>query len=149
MKKILVATDFSALATAALRYAGVLAEQTGAKLIALYADPFEPPVEFTSREVDDLASQIAESRRRAHEELERCVAQNIPAAVDAEAVVVDDRPVRAIVGYAARNDVDLIVMGTHGRGGLERLLLGSVSARVVAESPVPVVVVPRSAAAAA
>ncbi len=148
MKKILVATDFSPLATAALRYAGTLAAQTGAELIALYADPFEPPLEFTSREADDVASAITTSRRLAEEELERCVEQNVPPGVITRVVVVEDHPVPAIVGHARSNGVDLIVVGTHGRGGLERLLLGSVSERVVAESPVPVVVVPRATAAA-
>ncbi|HLJ74914.1 MAG TPA: universal stress protein [Thermoanaerobaculia bacterium] len=148
MKRILVATDFSALATAALRYAGNLAAQTGAELIALYADRFEPPMEFTSREIDDVASAINLSRRRAEEELERCVGQNVPATVHTRVEIVEDNPVPAIIGYAARNGVDLIVVGTHGRGGLQRLLLGSVSERVVAEATVPVIVVPRAAAAA-
>jgi len=148
MKKILVATDFSALATAALRYAGNLAAQTGAELVALYAAMFEPPVEFTSREVNDVASAIDLSRRRAEEELERCVAQNVPATVRARVVVAEDHPVPAIVSYAVRNGVDLIVVGTHVRGGLQRLLLGSVSQRLVAESPVPVMVIPRATAAA-
>ena len=138
MKKILVATDFSGRATEALRHAGKLAAAQGAELIALYADTFEPPVEFTSREVGGIAQSIETSRRRAQEELERCVAQNVPPGVKTQAVVIEDLPVPAIVDYAKRNGVDLIVMGTHGRSGLGRLLMGSVAARVIAESPVPV-----------
>jgi nucleotide-binding universal stress UspA family protein len=147
MKKILVATDFSAPSTTALRYAGKLAQEMGAKLIALYADTFEPPMEFTSREVGGVATAIADSRVRAAEELERCIGQNVSAGVDIETMVVESDPVSAIVGSAVKAGVDLIVVGTHGRGGLERLLIGSVSARVVAESPIPVLVVPRSLAA--
>jgi nucleotide-binding universal stress UspA family protein len=148
MKKILVPTDFSDLATAALREAGQLAAKEGAELIALYADTFEPPVEFTSREIKDVVQSIEVSRKRAHEELERCIGQNVPHDVKAQAVVVEDLPVPAIIGYATRNDVDLIVMGTHGRSGIQRLLLGSVAERVVAESPVPVKTIRREAVGA-
>jgi nucleotide-binding universal stress UspA family protein len=138
MKKILVPTDFSERATEALRHGGELAAAEGAELIALYADTFEPPVEFTSREVGGIAQSIENSRRRAQEELERCLAQNVPPGVKTQAVVIEDLPVPAIVGYAKRHAVDLIVMGTHGRSALGRILMGSVAARVVAESPVPV-----------
>lgn len=146
MKKILVPSDFSALSTAALRYAGSLAAQTGAELVALYADKFLPPLEFTSGGVEDLRAALADSRRMAKEELERCVGQNVPAGVRTTSVVVEDHPVSAIINYAIENGVDSIVMGTRGGGSIERLLLGSVSERVVAESPVPVTLIPPAAA---
>ena len=147
MKTILVGTDFSPIATEALRYAGRLAADSGAELIAVYAHPFEPPMEFTSRAVPDVARSIASSRQRAQEELERCVGENVPPAVRTQAVVVEGHPVTAIITQAARLGADTIVVGSHGRTGIQRLLLGSVSARVVAESPVPVVVVPGTVAA--
>ena len=148
MKKILVPTDFSELATAALRRAGELAAKEGAELIALYADTFEPPVEFTSRDIAGVVSSIEKSRQLAHDELERCIGQNVPSTVKTLAVVIEDLPVPAIIGYAKRNDIDLIVMGTHGRTGLGRLLMGSVAERVVAESPVPVQTIRREAVSA-
>jgi nucleotide-binding universal stress UspA family protein len=55
--------------------------------------------------------------------------------------VLEGNPWREIVDYAERSGVDLVVMGTHGRGGLNRLLLGSVAERVVRASPVPVLTV--------
>lgn len=142
MKKILVATDFTPIATAALRFAGKLAEQTHAELIALYADTFEPPAEFTARAVATVATAIGTSHVRAQEELERCIGQNVPASVTVRAVVVEAPPVIAIVSFARQNGVDMIVVGTHARKGLDRLLLGSVAERVVVESPVPVLIVP-------
>lgn len=145
MKKILVPTDFSDLATAALRHAGELAAKEGAELIALYADTFDPPVEFTSRDIATVVQSIAKSRELAHEELERCIGQNVPSNVKTQAVIIEDLPVPAIIGYAKRNNVDLIIMGTHGRTGLGRLLMGSVAERVVAESPVPVEAIRREA----
>ena len=61
--------------------------------------------------------------------------------VAVEQVRLEGRPSRRIVEYADENDCDLIVMGTHGRGGLDRLLLGSVAERVVRAATVPVMTV--------
>lgn len=143
MKKILVATDFSPIATEALRYAGALAAQTGAQLVALYADTFEPPREFTARDTGNVASAIAASQQRAEEELERCVADNVPPGVPTQVMVVEGHPAPAIVGQAARLAADAIVIGSHGRNALQRMLLGSVSARVATESAIPVIIVPQ------
>lgn len=148
MKKILVPIDFSEIATNALRHAGELAAREGAELVALYADRFEPPPEFTSRDVPSVAHSIDQSRKRAHEELERCVGQNVPGNVKTQVIVVEDLPVPAIIGYAKRNAIDLIVMGTHGRGRIASVFLGSVAERVVAESPVPVKTIRREALSA-
>lgn len=58
-----------------------------------------------------------------------------------ETVRVFGQPAKEIVAYARENDVDAIVMGSHGRTGLDRILLGSVAETVVRRSPVPVTVV--------
>lgn len=61
--------------------------------------------------------------------------------VSFETDVVVGRPARSIVEYAEENDVDAVVMGSHGRDGVSRILLGSVAETVVRRSPVPVTVV--------
>ncbi|WP_247728577.1 universal stress protein [Halovivax limisalsi] len=61
--------------------------------------------------------------------------------VEVETVVLEGSPARAIVEHARSSNCDLIVMGTHGRGGINRLLLGSVAERVVRASPIPVMTV--------
>ena len=58
-----------------------------------------------------------------------------------ERVLVEGTPSEEIIDYAEEADCDLVVMGTHGRGGIDRLLLGSVAERVVRTSPVPVLTV--------
>jgi nucleotide-binding universal stress UspA family protein len=58
-----------------------------------------------------------------------------------ETIVEDDSPARAILAYADEQDCDLIVMGTHGRTGLDRALLGSMTERVVRLAPIPVLTV--------
>ena len=67
--------------------------------------------------------------------------------VPVETAIREGNPSREIVEYARENDFDTVVMGTHGRGGIDRLLLGSVAERVVRATPVPVVTVPVSEAA--
>jgi nucleotide-binding universal stress UspA family protein len=58
-----------------------------------------------------------------------------------ERIVTEGSPAKTIVEHAVETDCDLILMGTHGRGGIDRLLLGSVAERVVRSSRVPVLTV--------
>lgn len=131
LKTILVATDFNELATAALHAAAGLAAKSGAELVVVYADRFEPPVEFTVAQLPHLAQDLEESRRRAVEALEEYVSKNVPESVSRRLFVKDDLPVSAVVRTADEVDADLIVIGTHGRGGFARLLLGSVAEGVL------------------
>lgn len=61
--------------------------------------------------------------------------------IDVETVTIEGTPDREIVDYAVNNDIDQIFIGSHGRRGLDRLLLGSVAEKVVRRSPLPVTVV--------
>ncbi len=140
-KKILVAVDFNDLSTAALRVASAIAVRTGGSLVLLYADTFEPPAEFTSPQLLRIARAIESSRRRAKEELEECAKRNTPAGLEHLNVVIDSLPVHAITSYAEGHEIDLIAMGTHGRGGIQRMLLGSVAEHVMSHTTVPVLTV--------
>lgn len=144
MKTILVPTDFNELAAAALRHAVQIARATGAEIVLLYADRFEPPAEFTARQMEELVDALAESRRRAGEELDRYARGIVPSAVKVRTVVREDFPAAAIVAAAEELDADLIVMGTHGRGGLSRIVLGSVTEAVLRETRRPVLTVTRT-----
>lgn len=141
MKKIVVGTDFNELAAAALRFAAVLARRTGAEVIAVYADTFEPPVEFTAMQLYDITESIERSRAATREQLELHVAKHLADGVRWRAIVAEGLPATAICGIANTEKADLIVIGTHGRGGLERLLLGSVAEAVIREADVPVLTV--------
>jgi nucleotide-binding universal stress UspA family protein len=145
LKKILYPTDFSRCAEQALTHAVHFAEQYGAQLHMLHAvilhayDPNNPEMVFPSLEDEDLRRQLNEL---AGEKM-RAVA----AAHGAEGLVVrhvEDRGISAaavILDYAERNDMDLIVMGTHGRRGLSHMLLGSVAEEVVRQARCAVVTV--------
>jgi nucleotide-binding universal stress UspA family protein len=137
-KRILVPFDFSAHSTAAVDYAALLAARLGASLRLLHV--YDPPdslagiVPGTSvREEEDSARRVAER------ELQR-LQLRIGDAVAVDTAVVAGAPVAEILRHA-EGGFDLIVMGTHGRSGLRRLLLGSVTEEVLRRAKVPVLVV--------
>lgn len=147
IRTIVAATDFNLLATAAVRLAAAIARAAGAELVVVYADTFDPPAEFTASQVDRMLRSIERARQEAKEELANYVSRNLSPGLRVRTVVVEGTPADAIVGVARREGAGLVVMGTHGRGGLQRLMVGSVAERVIRESPVPVLTV-RSAEAA-
>jgi nucleotide-binding universal stress UspA family protein len=140
-KLILCPTDFSELATFALHYARDIAGCFGARLAVLYADTFMPPPHFTKRQMDELVKTIERSKQAAHQHLERYVREHLGEAVDVETVIAESLPVPAIVNTAQERNADLIVMGTHGRSGVSRVMLGSVTERVLRETDRPVLTV--------
>lgn len=141
-KFILCPTDFSELATLALRYGMRLADCFSARLMILYADPFSPPPYFTSGQVEDLSKEIERSKGRARKYLIRYVKEHVgDLPTTAEVVVVQNEPVPAILDAAEQRDAGLIVMGTHGRSDFRRFLLGSVAEKILHETDRPVLTV--------
>lgn len=143
MKKILVPVDFNPLAAAALEYAACVAEKSGGTLIVVYADTFEPPVEVMAMHTPALTAAIEESRARTAEELAEYVNEYVDETLPLETEVREALPVPAILGAIAEHEPDLVVMGTHGRGGLTRLLFGSVTEAVLREAKAPVLTINR------
>jgi nucleotide-binding universal stress UspA family protein len=134
LKNILVPTDFEAAAEAALRYGRTLAETFGADLHVLHV---EDTAMFQARFADP-ATLEATARRQLGE---RAVADDRQRYQTHAAIERFDSPTEAIVRYARAAAIDLIVMGTHGRSGADRLLMGSVAERVVRSAPCPVLTV--------
>lgn len=143
IKNVLVATDFQEAAGAALEYGRNLARTFGATLHVVYvvdnlwalmATDF-PHAQNVGRLQADLDS---EARAR----LDTLVTDDDRRTLHARsAALTDHSPASAIIDYAAENAIDVIVMGTHGRGRVGRWLLGSVADRVVRTAPCPVLVV--------
>lgn len=136
--RILVPTDGSREVERALEYAIDLARLHDATLRALYvvnaAGYGGLPMETALEGVSDALRNEGRSAVDRVEEL-------APADVPVETAVLEGAPSQAIVDDADSTECDLIVMGTHGRGGIDRLLLGSVTERVVRRAPVPVLTV--------
>ena len=134
--RILVPTDGSDGARAAFEHALALAEQFDAELHVVNAvDPTAVPPEVGAEGVLDA---LRESGYDAVDEL-RDRADDAGVAV--ETAVLQGPPHGSILTYVEDHGVDLVVMGTHGRTGLGRWLLGSVTERVVRTAPVPVLTV--------
>jgi len=149
INRILAATDFSELATKALDYGVELARRTGAEIVVVYADPFLPPPHFTADQMDQIVTTLDLHRAAARKELDRYSAENVPSEVPLRTMVVEDTAAAAIVRTAEEIDADVIVMGTHGRGGFNRFLLGSVTERVLRETSKPLLTVREAVAPAA
>lgn len=140
-KFILCPTDFSEPATVGLQYGKHLSGCFDARLVVLYADLFSPPPYFTSGQVEDLAKTIERFKGAAHEYLTRYVSEHIGRSSEVEMVVAENQTVPAILLTAEEKKVGLIVMGTHGRSGINRLMLGSVTEKILHETDRPVLTV--------
>lgn len=138
--RIVVAADMSEGSAPAVLAARRLAEAYGAKLSAVLVDAGAPPLEFTSSQVAALAREQERNRRALARDFGRWVQAIAPAA---EPRVVLGQPAEGILAAAA--DADLLVVGTHGRRGLARLALGSVSEAAIRGAASPVLAVRSSA----
>jgi nucleotide-binding universal stress UspA family protein len=140
-KLILVPTDFSEPAAHALRFASRLAERFGARVRLMYADYFVPPVDFSASAAVEYALTSDEAADEAKKHLIRLAEDYLPKCVDYETRVVVDSPVPAIVDEARTCNADLVIMGTHGRTGFRRLIVGSVTESVMRVINVPLIAI--------
>ncbi len=148
-KNILVPLDESDLAEGALPVARELAVRFGATLHLLEAvEPQEgfftgPDSAVTSQYEMQAIRNSAEIRvKNAQRYLARIVRDCKAEGLEARTEVREAAPSKSIESYATDNDIDLIVMSTQGRGGIQRMLIGSVTDRVIRSVGVPVVVIP-------
>ncbi len=132
LRKILVPTDFSENSQRALQVACSLARDHGAILVLSAAAPPPPPVTESLLQSSEYPGLVAATRR----DLEGVAATVTYLAVETH--VLGGEPGPAIVAIANDCDADLIVMGTHGRSGLNRMLMGSVAEYVLRHARCPV-----------
>ncbi len=141
IKSILFPTDFSEGSAQALQYAVDLANRYGAKLYLLHiiydiakgAGWYVPHISM-----DQLYKDIEEGAKK---ELERFGNEEIGGFKNVERAVIKGVPHEEIINFAKNNKIDLIVIGTHSRKGLDRILFGSTAAQVVRFAPCPVLTV--------
>jgi nucleotide-binding universal stress UspA family protein len=142
IKRILVPTDFSDSSAKALAYGNALARQFGSSLEILHvieAGPFAgaPPAEGYVAEMPGFATALEKAARASLARQAETAACGVPATQ----TIRWGRPHVEIAQHAKEREVDLIVMGTHGRGLVAHLLLGSVAERLVRSAPCPVLTV--------
>jgi nucleotide-binding universal stress UspA family protein len=142
LKTVLVPTDFSEASESALRYGKAMAEAFGASLHVVHvmedllAHAWAAEVYVSS--MPQLRDEIEkESRQR----LGALIAEDERERFRVQTELLAGNPFIEIIRYAKAHEVDLIVMGTHGRGPIAHMLLGSVAEKVVRKSPCPVLTV--------
>lgn len=141
VKKILVPVDFSDNSRKVFKAAANMAERFGAELICLFVVqsfedysgffvPHMPIVQFQEEMQDSAEKKMAEF-----------MDENTPQSLSGSGKVLVGDVGEEIVAYAAKEEIDMIVMGTHGYKGLERVLFGSVAEQVVKTASCPVLTV--------
>jgi len=140
-RQVLYPTDLSEAARPAARYAAAIARWYGARVTVLHIVPTFEPIPIPSEGTGAATTLIQPPTRDAVEaEVRRAVSADELGDLDVAVIVAAGDPVRAIVEHAG--SADLVVMGTHGRSGIDRLLSGSVTERVFRLAPCPVLAVP-------
>ena len=144
IRRILCPIDFSDDSRHALAHATAVAKWYGAPITLLHVSHPEaftnPPLLFD--ELPRGAAMIESALEAAEEQMPKWSQSVTAAGVDVETLVERGDPVKHILARAAALRADLVVMGTHGRSGFERLLLGSVTEKVLRKASCPVMAVP-------
>ena len=142
MNAILVATDFGETSDAALVYGRNLARTFGARLHVVHvAEDVRATAgqELYAGDLHELQAEVVETATtRLRSSL---TADDLTVLGATPAVRVSSNPANAIIEYAKEVHVDIIIVGTHGRGPISHLLMGSVAEHVVRHAPCPVLVV--------
>jgi nucleotide-binding universal stress UspA family protein len=141
IKSILFPTDFSEGSAQALQYAVDMSKRYGAKLyvihviydIAKATGWYVPHVSM-----DEMYKDIQEGAKK---ELERFGIEELAGVKNVERKVMTGVPHEEIINFVSTNRIDLIIMGTHGRKGIDKILFGSTAAQVVRHAPCPVLTV--------
>ncbi len=143
IKKIIVGTDFSTQADSAVKHSIAIARHVGADVVLMHAlsmpapDYVMPyPVSTPSIYVEQVEAIVKEARDKLDEMRERLIGQG----VDVSHVFVNDIADRGIVAVAKETNADLVLVGSHGRTGISRFLLGSVAEKVVRHAECDVLV---------
>jgi len=145
-QRILAATDFSDVSIGALRHAASWAQRFRAELVVLHAQEFLPitldPLASYALPLGSCAEELQEAAREAaRQQLEEAVRQYVPADVRVSRALLCGAPAEVIQEYGAAKHVGLVVLGTHGRAGIGRLLLGSVAERTLRVARHPALII--------
>jgi len=143
LRTILLPTDFSGCANFALAYAAAIARAANAKVICIYVvEPIVPAVGYTGlaepMAIADISEQLEDSAERELPQVKKCEELH---GLDVEEVIAHGDAAAEIVRVASERNVDLIVISSHGRTGLGRMIFGSTAEAVVRHAGCPVLVV--------
>lgn len=142
LKNILVATDFSEPSDVAVTYGRVLAKAFGARLHLLHVVPEAMALPWAAAtDGTSLADIQLQWEKEAAGRLQAAAPEDLKGTNQIVLATRAGDPVQEITGYAKDHEMDLVVLGTHGRGFVAHVFLGSVAERVVRLAPCPVLTV--------
>ena len=138
IKKILVPIDFSDYSKSALKYAVNFSKSFNAEMSLIYVvEPVIYPPDFSMGQIA-IPSVNTEWDERAKQELEKLAKEEIPSGVSVKTLIKTGKPFIEIIETAGELNIDLIIIATHGRTGVEHILFGSTAEKVVRKAPCPV-----------
>ena len=138
IKKVLVPIDFSDYSKNSLRYAVNFAKQFNAEIYLIYVvEPVIYPPDFSMGQIA-IPSVNAEWDERAKVELDNLAKTEIPEGFNVKTILKNGKPFLEIIDTASEENIDLIIIATHGHSGVEHILFGSTAEKVVRKAPCPV-----------
>ena len=138
IKRILVPIDFSDYSKNSLKYAVNFVNSFHADLYLIYVvEPVIYPPDFSMGQIA-IPSIDAEIDKRAFEELNNLAKAEIPVDVKCKCIIKTGKPFLEIIETAEEENVDLIIIASHGHTGMEHILFGSTAEKVVRKAPCPV-----------
>jgi nucleotide-binding universal stress UspA family protein len=138
---ILCPVDLSPASNVVLSWARLLAQVFHSKVEVIHADWSEPPRYFTSRQLGSLEAEAVGGRQMLEDELRALSQRILGPRVDFSVSVIEGHAVEVILKRLAQKPTDLVIMGSHGRSGVSRILLGSVAENVAREAHLPTLIV--------
>ena len=135
IRKIIVPIDFLQHTEQLVEYALYFAKKFGAEL--KFAHVVEPPQSYGGYEYPSLGALTEEVVKHTEKQMEELVKKNRHNCSGCAGKIFRGNIVDCLVEYAAEEEADLIIIGTHGRKGLEKMWLGSIAERVVKRAPCP------------
>jgi nucleotide-binding universal stress UspA family protein len=147
-QKILCSLDLTPASEGILRWAGLFAQAFGSHLEIVHADWSDAPYFFTEGQIGNLVAEAAHRRKTLSRQLHHLAEKVLDSRVPFSTSVLDGAAVDAILDHIRITPPDLIVIGSHGRSGLDRLLLGSVAENIARHAECPTLIVKGTALSA-
>jgi nucleotide-binding universal stress UspA family protein len=138
-RRILVPTDLKATSLPAFHFARVVHSQFSGSVHVMHATHFDPPPYFSSSQIRDLKQEFKKAAKSANDYVRKESLGLLGFEPDTH--IVENSPVEGILETSRALEADLIIMGTHGRHGADRLWLGSVAEQILHRSPKPILAV--------
>ena len=148
MKNIVIAIDFSEITPTILTKAETLAQAFQSKLWLIHIAEPEPDFVGFKTGPQPKRDRWAEEFHKEHRQIQDMAEELRKKGIDTVALLTQGATVETILAEAQKLTADLIIVGSHGRSGIEKLLMGSVSQGILQNAPCPVLVIPASLRAA-